>query len=246
MGRLTGKTALITAAGQGIGRATALMMQAEGAQVIATDVNPGLLAELTALGLETRHLDVTDPAAIAAAVSALPAPAILFNCAGFVATGTILDCSEEQWAFSMGLNLTAMYRMCRAFLPGMIAQGGGSIINMASSASLMGYGSIVAYSAAKGAIRSMTKSIAMHCQDQGYGIRCNVLMPGAIETPMVQAVLGRPGQEQPVPEGVLLVDALGAPRDVANLVLFLASDEARFLTANEYPVDNGLNARPHH
>ena len=117
---------------------------------------------------------------------------------------------------------------------------------MASTAALMGYGTIVAYTAAKGAIRAMTKSIAMHCQDNNYGVRCNVLMPGGIETPMVQAVSGRPGKEEPVPEGVLPAMALGAPRDVANMILYLASDEARFLTGNEYPIDNGLNARPHH
>ena len=123
MGRLTGKTALITAAGQGIGRASALAMAREGAAVIATDVNVAALAELAAEGLQTLVLDVRDPASIAAAVLAAGPVNVLFNCAGFVAAGSILDCDEDQWAFSLGLNMTAMYRMCRAFLPGMLGQG---------------------------------------------------------------------------------------------------------------------------
>ena len=139
MGRLHGKTALVTAAGQGIGRASALAMAREGAIVMATDVNAQALAELSEAGLQTRVLDVRDPASIAAAVAAAGPVDVLFNCAGFVAAGTILDCDEDQWAFSLDLNMTAMYRMCRAFLPGMIAGGGGAIINMASVA-----GSVIA------------------------------------------------------------------------------------------------------
>jgi 2-keto-3-deoxy-L-fuconate dehydrogenase len=135
MGRMQGKTALVTAAGQGIGRASALAMAREGAHVIATDVNEAALAELAKEGLQTRVLDVRNPASIAAAVGAVGRVDALFNCAGFVAAGTILDCDEDQWAFSLDLNMTAMYRMCRAFLPGMLAAGSGSIINMASVAS---------------------------------------------------------------------------------------------------------------
>ena len=135
MGRMQGKSALVTAAGQGIGRASALAMAREGAHVIATDVNEAALAELAKEGLQTRVLDVRDPASIAAAVAAVGPVDVLFNCAGFVAAGTLLDCDEDQWAFSLDLNMTAMYRMCRAFLPGMLAAGSGSIINMASVAS---------------------------------------------------------------------------------------------------------------
>jgi 3(or 17)beta-hydroxysteroid dehydrogenase len=125
--------------------------------------------------------------------------------------------------------------------------GGASIINMASTAALMGYPMIPAYTAAKGAIRSMTRSIAMHCQDEGYGIRCNALAPGGIETPMVRDISGRAGEDlMDIPDGPLPMDGLGAPRDVANAVLFLASDEARFLNGIVIPVDNGLDARPHH
>jgi 2-keto-3-deoxy-L-fuconate dehydrogenase len=135
MGRLNGKICLVTAAGQGIGRASALSMLAEGAKVYATDVNDAALEELAAEGLDTFKLDVMDPASIAQAVARTGAVNILFNCAGFVASGTILDCDEAQWTFSNDLNVTAMYRMNRAYLPGMIAQGGGSIINMSSVAS---------------------------------------------------------------------------------------------------------------
>ena len=135
MGRLTGKTVLVTAAGQGIGRAAALAMHREGARVIATDINASLLDSLAAEGPEVRVLNVRDAAAIAETAAAVGTPDVLFNCAGYVANGTILDCSEEDWAFSIDLNLTAMFRMCRTFLPGMVARGSGSIINMASVAS---------------------------------------------------------------------------------------------------------------
>ena len=132
MGRLTGKTALVTAAGQGIGKASALAMAREGARVIATDVNEVALAALAAEGLGTRALNVRDPADILGSARDVGTVDILFNCAGFVANGTILDCDEDQWAMSVELNVTAMYRMCRAFLPAMLENGGGSIINMAS------------------------------------------------------------------------------------------------------------------
>jgi 2-keto-3-deoxy-L-fuconate dehydrogenase len=191
MGRLDGKRALVTAAGQGIGRASALAMAREGAEVIATDVNAALLAELAAAGLQTRILDVRDPAAIAEAVAAAGPVAVLFNCAGFVASGTILDCDEEQWAFSLDLNLTAMYRMCRAFLPGMIAAGGGSIINMASAVS-----SVIAapdrfvYGATKAGVIGLTKSIAADFILKG--IRCNAICPGTVESPSLEQRLRAP------------------------------------------------------
>ena len=124
---------------------------------------------------------------------------------------------------------------------------GASIINMASTAALMGYGNIPAYTAAKGAIRAMTRSIAMDCQDKGYGIRCNAIAPGGIETPMVRDISGRAGEDlMEIPDGPLPVDGLGAPKDVANAVLYLASDDSRFINGIVLPVDNGLDARPHH
>ena len=139
MGRLAGKTCVVTAAGQGIGRASALAMQREGGRVIATDINSRTLGELAALGLETQLLNVRDAAAVAEFAAGLPETDVLFNCAGFVANGTLLECSEEDWAFSLDLNITAMFRMCKAFVPGMVAKGGGAIVNMASAV-----GSIIA------------------------------------------------------------------------------------------------------
>ena len=161
MGRLDGKTCLITAAGQGIGRATALAMKAEGATVFASDINDAALAELADLGFQTLKLDVTDPASITAALDASGGVDVLFNCAGFVANGSILECDEDQWAFSNSLNVTAMYRINRAFLPAMIKRGAGSIINMSSVAS-----SVIAatnrfvYGTTKAAVIGMTKAIA--------------------------------------------------------------------------------------
>ncbi|MEY4778862.1 MAG: hypothetical protein RLZZ607_175, partial [Pseudomonadota bacterium] len=157
MGRLSGKTALVTAAGQGIGLASALAMHREGAKVIAADINATSLEHLASLGLQTRLLNVRNKAAVEDAAAEIGGLDILFNCAGFVAAGTILDCDEDQWAFSMDLNMTAMYRMCKAFLPAMIAQGGGSIINMASVA-----GSVIAapnrfvYGATKAGVIGLT------------------------------------------------------------------------------------------
>jgi 3(or 17)beta-hydroxysteroid dehydrogenase len=157
---------------------------------------------------------------------------------------SIEDCSTENFRLQMAIHVEGTFFGCKYAIPLLRKSNSASIINMASAASLLGYSSIIAYTAAKGAIRSMTKSIAMHCQEKGYPIRCNVLMPGAIETPMVQAVSGRAGKEEPVPEGVLPKEALGAPKDVANAVLYLASDESRFLTGVEIPIDNGLFVRP--
>ncbi len=205
MGRLSGKTALITAAGQGIGRASAIAMAREGAAVIATDVNAAPLAELAALGLKTLVLDVRDPASIAAAVEAAGPVDVLFNCAGFVASGSILDCDENQWAFCLDLNMTAMYRMCRAFLPGMLVQGSGSIINMASVAS-----SVIAapnrfvYGATKAGVIGLTKSIAADFITRG--IRANAVCPGTVESPSLEQRL-RDSTIALVRDGRALVDA---------------------------------------
>ena len=241
MGRLSGKTAVVTAAGQGIGRATALMMAAEGARVIGTDVNPVKLAELAAEGIETRHLDVLDPAAIAAAVEAVGAPDILFNCAGFVAAGTILDCTEDQWAFSMSLNLTAMYRMCRAFLPGMIENGGGSIINMASVASsvIAAPGRFV-YGATKAGVIGLTKSIAADFVTKG--IRCNAICPGTVESPSLDQRLRDTGDYAAAKATFIArqpIGRIGQPQEIAALVVYLASDEASYTTGIAHVIDGG-------
>jgi 3(or 17)beta-hydroxysteroid dehydrogenase len=250
-GRVAGKVALVTGGAMGLGKADCERLAEEGAKVVLTDIDLAKAeAVANAVGGHAFQHDVRDEQRwieIIAEVERLHGRLdILVNNAGNVIFESIEDCSTEHFRLHMAIHVEGTFFGCKHALPLMIKSGGGSIINMASTASLMGYGNIVAYTAAKGAVRSMTKSIAMHCQDKGYGIRCNALMPGGIETPMVQAVSGRAGQELPVPEGALPADALGAPRDVANMVLYLASDESRFLTGNEIPIDNGLYARPHH
>jgi len=248
-GRVEGKVALVTGGAMGLGRADCLRLAEEGAKVIVTDIDVDRARVVAAqaggeafehdVRSETRWQDIM--AEVEARYGRLD---ILVNNAGNVIFESIEDCSADHFRLHMAIHVEGTFFGCKYALPLMKRSAAASIINMSSSASLMGYGIIVAYSAAKGAIRSMTKSIAMHCQDSGYPIRCNVLMPGGIETPMVQAVSGRPGQEAPVPDGILPKDALGAPSDVANAVLYLASDEARFLTGVEIPIDNGLLARP--
>ena len=241
MGRLNGKRALVTAAGQGIGRATVLAMAREGAQVLATDVNEAALASLAAEGMETRVLNVRDPASIAAAVEAAGRVDALFNCAGFVAAGTIMDCDEDQWAFSMDLNMTAMYRMCRAFLPGMIAQGGGSIINMASVA-----GSIIAapnrfvYGATKAGVIGLTKAIA--ADFIGKGIRANAICPGTVESPSLEQRLHDTGDYAAAKAAFIArqpIGRIGRPEEIAALVVYLASDESSYTTGVAHVIDGG-------
>ncbi len=241
MGRLQGKTALVTAAGQGIGKASALAMAREGARVIATDINAAALAELAAAGLETRVLNVRDPAAVGACAAEVGALDVLFNCAGFVANGTILDCAEEDWAFSFDLNVTAMYRMNRAFLPAMIEGGGGSIINMASVAS-----SIIAapnrfvYGATKAAVIGMTKAIAADFITKG--IRCNAICPGTVDTPSLHDRMKAGGDYETARKAFLArqpTGKLAAAEDIAGLVVFLASDESAFVTGAAHVIDGG-------
>lgn len=248
-GRVQGKVALVTGGAMGLGKADCLRLAEEGAKIVVTDID---LARAQAVADETGGIafeqDVRDEARWKAIIDEIEARHgtldILVNNAGNVIFESVEDCSTENFRLQMAIHVEGTFFGCKYGIGLMKRTGGGSIVNMASTASLMGYGAIVAYSAAKGAIRSMTKSVAMHCQESGYGIRCNVLMPGGIETPMVQAVSGRAGNEQPVADGVLPKEALGAPRDVANAVLYLASDESRFLTGVEIPIDNGLWARP--
>ena len=241
MGRLDGKTCLVTAAGQGIGRASALSMLAEGAKVYATDVNEAALEELAAEGLETFKLDVMDPASIAQAVTHTGAVNILFNCAGFVASGTILDCDEGQWTFSNNLNVTAMYRMIRAYLPGMIAQGGGSIINMSSVAS-----SIIAapdrfvYGTTKAAVIGMTKSIAADFVTDG--VRCNAICPGTVESPSLEQRLADTGDYKSARAAFVArqpMGRIGHACEIAALVVYLASDESTYTTGHAHVIDGG-------
>ena len=241
MGRLTGKRALVTAAGQGIGRASALAMAREGCAVLATDINPAALAELAEAGLEVRVLDVRDPASIAGAVAAAGPLDVLFNCAGFVASGTILECDEDQWAFSLDLNLTAMYRMCRAFLPGMIANGGGSIINMASVAS-----SVIAapnrfvYGTTKAGVIGLTKAIAADFVTKG--IRANAICPGTVESPSLDARLRASGDYEAARAAFIArqpIGRIGKPEEIAALVVYLASDESGYTSGVAHVIDGG-------
>jgi 3(or 17)beta-hydroxysteroid dehydrogenase len=257
-GRVEGKVALVTGGAMGLGRADCERLAEEGAKVVVTDREVELAHKVAGhIGGDAMALDVTQEDQWIEVMKAVEERHggldILVNNAGNVIFESVEDCSLDNFRLHMDIHVTGTFLGCKYALPLMKNRaeknggGGASIINMASTASLMGYGNIIAYTAAKGAIRSMTKSIAMHCQDEGYGIRCNALAPGGIETPMVMEVSGRGGEEpMAIPDGPLPQDALGDPKDVANCVLFLASDEARFLTGLEIPVDNGLYARPHH
>lgn len=241
MGRLTGKRALVTAAGQGIGRASALAMAREGAQVIAADINPVTLAELADQGLETRLLNVRDKEAVAAAAAEIGAVDVLFNCAGFVANGTILECSDEDWAFSVDLNMTAMFRMCRAFLPAMLDNGGGSIINMASVAS-----SVIAapnrfvYGATKAGVIGITKAIAADFVTRG--IRCNAICPGTVESPSLDERLRATGDYEAARKAFVARQPIGRiakAEEIAALVVYLASDESSYTTGVAHVIDGG-------
>lgn len=241
MGRLDGKVCVVTAAGQGIGRASVELMQAEGARVIATDINSKTLAELAALGMETRQLNVRDGAAVQALAAEIPETDVLFNCAGFVANGTILDCSEEEWDFSLDLNVKAAFRMCKAFLPGMIAKGGGSIVNMASAV-----GSIIAapnrfvYGVTKAGVIGLTKAIAADFVTQG--IRCNCVCPGTVESPSLFDRLRATGDFDAAVKAFTARQPMGRMAradEIAQLVVYLASDESSFTTGQAHVIDGG-------
>lgn len=239
MGRLTGKTALITAAGQGIGRATAERFLEEGATVIATDIKSDLIETLE--GATARALDVTNPEAVAAIAAEFPEVNVLYNCAGYVHAGTILDCDEDAWQFSLNLNVTAQYRMIRAFLPGMLALGGGSIINMSSIASsIKGIPNRFAYGATKAAVVGLTKAVAADFVTKG--IRCNAICPGTVETPSLLQRLRDTGDFDKAYSEFTARQAMGRfgrVAELANLALYLASDESSFTTGQTHIIDGG-------
>lgn len=237
--RLAGKTALVTAAAQGIGRATAEAFRREGATVIATDIRIEPLAD--ADGLIVRRLDVTDREAIRAIAEEFPQADVLYNCAGFVHAGTILDCDEDDWAFSNALNVTAQYRMIRAFLPAMIRGGGGSIINMSSIASsIKGVPNRFAYGATKAAVIGLTKAVAADFVAQG--VRCNAICPGTVETPSLLQRLRDTGDFDRAYAEFTARQAMGRfgrVEELAALAVYLASDESAFTTGTANVIDGG-------
>ena len=245
--RLTGKTAFLTAAGQGIGRAVAEAFVAEGAHVIATDLNADLLASLRqATGCTTEVLDVSDAQAIMAAAARHGAVQLLFNGAGFVHAGTVLDCTEDEWDFAMQLNLRSQFRTIKAFLPGMLASGGGSIINMASVAgSLKGAPNRFVYGTTKAAVIGLTKAVAADFITQG--VRCNAICPGTVESPSlrqrIQAQASASGQTLAQVEAAFVarqpMGRLGRASEIAALAVYLASDESAFTTGTAQIIDGG-------
>ncbi|MBV7483737.1 SDR family oxidoreductase [Bordetella sp. BOR01] len=243
-GRLEGKAAFVTAAGQGIGRATALAFAREGARVVAADVNPQALLGLE--GCAARVLDVTDAEAVRRTAAEAGPIDVLFNGAGFVHAGTILDCDEQAWDFSFDLNVRAMYRLIRAFLPGMIERGGGSIINMASAASsVKGVPNRFVYGTTKAAVVGLTKSVA--ADFVGQGIRCNAICPGTVESPSLRQRIAEQarasGQAEQAVEAAFIarqpMGRIGRSEEIAALALYLASDESAFTTGTAQVIDGG-------
>lgn len=239
---LNGKTALITAAGQGIGRASAMAFAKAGARVVATDINTETLGELDGVdGIETRPLDVLDDGAIRSCFDAVGAIDILFNCAGVVHAGTILESTEEEWQFAFDLNARAMYRTCKTVLPGMLERGGGSIINMSSVvSSLKGTVNRFVYGASKAAVIGLTKSIAADYVTKG--IRCNAICPGTVDTPSLHERLRATGDyEKAMVEFVARqpMGRLAVAEEIATLALYLASDASAFTTGQAHVIDGG-------
>jgi 2-keto-3-deoxy-L-fuconate dehydrogenase len=249
--RLAGKIAFVTAAGQGIGRATALAFANQGARVIATDINAAALASLAAEAsnpslIQTQVLDMTDAAAVQAAAAQHQGVNVLFNGAGFVHAGSVLDCSEADWDFAFTLNVRSMFRSIKAFLPGMLAQGGGSIINVASVASsIKGAPNRFVYGTSKAAVVGLTKSVAADFVAQG--VRCNAICPGTIESPSLRdriaAQAAANAQTLAQVEAAFVarqpVGRLGSVDEVAALAVYLASDESRFTTGTNQIIDGG-------
>lgn len=243
-GRLAGKTALVTGAGQGIGHASAALFAAEGARVIATDRVPRLLEDLA--DCEQHVLDVADPQAILALAAEVGPVDILFNVVGHVHSGTILDCDEAAWAGSLTVNMTAMYRMIRAVLPAMLAKGGGSIVNMSSIASsVKGIPNRFAYGATKAGVIGLTKAVA--ADFVGKGIRCNAICPGTIESPSLHERISTQatatGQSLDQVQKAFVarqpVGRIGKAEEIAALAAYLASDEAAFTTGTIHMIDGG-------
>jgi 2-keto-3-deoxy-L-fuconate dehydrogenase len=244
-GRLAGKRCLVTAAAQGIGRATALAFAAEGATVVATDKDISKLADLTAPGLTTRGLDVLDPAAIAATVASVGPVDILFNCAGFVHQNTVLTATDEEWDFAFDLNVRAMWRMVKAVLPGMLERKRGTIVNMSSAcSSIKGAPNRFLYGTTKAAVIGLTKSVATEYVTQG--IRCNAICPGTVDTPSlgdrIAANAAIAGSVEAARAAFVARQAMGrlaTAEEMAALATYLASDESAFVTGQAIVIDGG-------
>ncbi len=244
-GRLAGKTAFVTAAAQGIGRATALAFAAEGAHVIATDIDTTKLAAIASPAIEVGQLDCTDETAVAAVAARTGPIDVLFNCAGFVHQGTILEATEDEWVFAFDLNVRAMFRTIRAFLPGMLTKGGGAIVNMSSAAgSIKGAPRRCIYGATKAAVVGLTKSVAADFVAQG--IRCNCICPGTIATPSLEdriAANAVAAGSVEAARGAFVarqaMGRLGTPEEIAALAVYLAGDESAFLTGQAIVIDGG-------
>jgi 2-keto-3-deoxy-L-fuconate dehydrogenase len=241
--RLVGKVALVTAAGQGIGRATALAFAQEGAEVWATDINEEALQSLTQEmpSIKIKKLNVLQTSEINDLASELSIN-VLFNCAGFVHHGTILECADKDWDFSFDLNVKSMYRMVKAFLPGMLKKGNGSIINIASVASsIKGVPNRFVYSTSKAAVIGLTKSVAADFVSQG--IRCNAICPGTIQTPSLDERIAAQGGDLETVRKTFTarqpIGRLGKPEEIAALAVYLASDESGFTTGTTHIIDGG-------
>lgn len=240
--RLTGKTALVTAAGQGIGKASALALAAEGAIVWATDVNEKLLASYAGVpNIHTAVLDVMDKSAIQKRIGAMPAIDVLFNCAGFVHAGTALDATDEQWDFAFDLNVRSQFWTIQAALPHMLARQKGSIINMASVVSIKGLPNRFVYGASKAAVIGLTKSVAADFVMQG--VRCNAICPGTVDTPSLADRINVYKDPVEARKNFIARQPMGRlaqAHEIAPLIVFLASDESAFVTGQSYGIDGGM------
>lgn len=244
-GRLAGKTAFMTACAQGIGRATALAFAAEGAKVFATDLNIDKLSEIAGDSIEIAKLDVLDGDAVRAMASRVGPVDVLFNCAGYVHQGTVLDATEAEWDFAFNLNVRSMLRTIQGFLPGMVAKGGGSIVNMASAASsIKGAPNRFVYGTTKAAVIGLTKSVASDFVKSG--VRCNAICPGTVQSPSLDdriaagaAQFGSIDASRAAYVARQAMGRLGSPEEIAAMAVYLASDDAQFVTGQAMLIDGG-------
>lgn len=244
--RLAGKTALVTAAGQGIGRASALAMAAEGAKVLATDINPASLDELDEAqmpSLETFVLDVRDDVSVREGTGGRDID-VLFNCAGFVHHGKVLDCTDDEWDFAFDLNVRSAFRMIRAVLPGMLDRGSGSIINMSSAvSSIIGAPDRFIYGTTKAAVIGLTKSVAKDYVTSG--VRCNAICPGTVDSPSLHERVAARGDYATAMQAFVdrqPMGRIGTADEIAALVVYLASDESAFVTGQTHTIDGGWSS----